>query len=146
MAFIAEPSAEDQAQWVEWIAELPENVRTVVEKHGFVPWKLYRLKTSGHRVTLGSFDEGENDEVTLKVDVLGKFNLISFERSVFGVKPEDLEECELPADDEPLGAALTQEEIAEIIAQTPPGPPRAEVIERRAKEALQKIGEAKVKS
>ena len=37
------------------------------------------------------------------------WNYLVFERRVFGVNPTDLEECDLPKDDEVLGAALTDE-------------------------------------
>jgi hypothetical protein len=44
-------------------------------------------------------------EVGFKVDVTGEYNLVAFERRVFGIKPEDLEECDLPGLHEPLGSA-----------------------------------------
>jgi hypothetical protein len=40
-----------------------------------------------------AFDEGIDGVVTLRVVVSGEFNVILFERGVFGVCPEDLEEC-----------------------------------------------------
>lgn len=36
-----------------------------------------------------------------------------FDRSVFGIDPDDLEECDLPAPEERLGAALTQDEVGD---------------------------------
>jgi hypothetical protein len=52
----------------------------------------------------------------MTVSVRGEFNLVSFERNVFGVKPEDLEECDLPSPDDSTGAVLsTQQEIDEFI-------------------------------
>ena len=30
---------------------------------------------------------------------------------MFGIDPDDLEECELPGPDEPVGAALTSEQV-----------------------------------
>jgi hypothetical protein len=59
---------------------------------------------SGHRVTICSYSENG----TMMVDVRGEYNKITFERTVFGVKPEDLEECELPGEGEELGAMLTE--------------------------------------
>ena len=103
MANFAEPTEEQRAGWAEWVAERPEAVRLVAEK--FNPWALYRLKTSNHRVTLVSFDEPKDGSpVTLRVNVTGEFNRVAFERCVFGIKPEDLEECDLPGPDEPLGS------------------------------------------
>jgi len=103
MANFAEPTEEQRAGWAEWVAERPEAVRLVAEK--FNPWALYRLKTSNHRVTLVSFDEPKDGSpVTLRVNVTGEFNRVAFERCVFGIKPEDLEECDLPGPDELLGS------------------------------------------
>lgn len=67
---------------------------------------LYRLKDAGQRVTIYSYQE----DGTVVVAVLGKYNLVAFERRVFGIKPEDLEECEFPTRGEPLGAILTKQE------------------------------------
>lgn len=105
MANWFEPTDNDRAGWAEWVAQRPEKVRVVAEK--FEPWKLYRLKSSSHRVTIVSFDQpkDESQPVTLKVHVSGDFNRVAFERTVFGILPEDLEECELPGQDEPLGSA-----------------------------------------
>lgn len=104
MANWFEPTDNDRAGWAEWVAQRPEKVRAVAER--FEPWKLYRLKSSSHRVTLVSFDQpkDESQPVTLKVHVSGDFNRVAFERTVFGILPEDLEECELPGQDEPLGS------------------------------------------
>lgn len=95
---------QDEAAWQAWLAERPPHVRTVAEK--FPPNRLYRLKTSGHRVTVYSFSEEAGGCVTAKVNVTAEYNLVDFERQVFGVNPEDLEECDLPAPDEPLGSIL----------------------------------------
>lgn len=109
MARVHEPTAEQEAGWAAWVAERPPAVRAVAER--FDPWSLYRLKSSGHRVLIYSFDEA--DPVTLTVDVLARYNQLAFERRVFGIPPDDLEPCEPPAADEPVGAALTQEEVGE---------------------------------
>lgn len=89
-----------------WLASRPAEVRALIEK--YQPNRLYLLKTSGHRVTIHSYSEGG----TLTVNVTGEYNLITFPRCVFGIKPEDLEECDLPAEGEALGSMLeTKEEI-----------------------------------
>ena len=36
--------------------------------------------------------------------VTGEFNIVAFERSVFGVDPKDLEECDLPGPDDHVGS------------------------------------------
>jgi hypothetical protein len=107
-----EPSPEEKNQWEGWVASRPVIVRSVIETYKFEPWKLYRLKSSNHRVTLISFEEHNGAPVTLKVAVTGDFNCVAFERAVFGIKPEDLEECDLPAPDEILGSAgMSLEEV-----------------------------------
>lgn len=127
MANVIEPTEEQKKGWDTWVSERPEKVRNVILKHGLTPWKLYRLR-SGHRVTLYSIDEPKEGEPTVKVDVLGRFNLVAFDRRVFGVKPEDLEECELPSLEEPLGTVLTADETHAAVEGVPPGEPRVRAI------------------
>lgn len=103
MANYFEPTEENRTKWTAWVAERPPLVRVVAER--FFPWKLYRMKSTGHRVTVVSFEDHFDDSVTLKVAVTGRFNLVAFERVVFGVDPDDLEECDLPAEGEPVGSA-----------------------------------------
>ena len=64
--------------------------------------------------------EPKEGEPTLTVIVSGRFNYVAFERRVFGIKPEDLEECDLPRADEPLGSAnMTIEEARAFLANAP---------------------------
>jgi hypothetical protein len=102
MARWYEPTPDNIAAWNAWVTERPERVRQVAER--FTPWTLYRMKSTGQRVVLCSFGESTDDTpVTLTVSVTGKFNAVAFERNVFGIPPEDLEECDLPAPGELLG-------------------------------------------
>jgi hypothetical protein len=97
-----EPTSEQVLAYAEWVVERPSEVRAVAEK--LLPWVLYRMKSTGHRVTIHSVEEHEDGSPpTLKVDVTGDFNLVAMSRRVFGIDPEDLEECDLPSPDEPLG-------------------------------------------
>lgn len=94
----------NQEAWDEWVSSRPKSVQKLCRR---LPGdRLYQMKSTGHRVTIYSYAE----DGTVTVDVTGKYNALTFERQVFGVKPEDLEECELPAADEPLGATLTERE------------------------------------
>lgn len=113
MARLMEPTEEQLTGYREWVASRPEHVRIVAEK--FEPWSLYRLKSSGHRVTIVSFGEQEDGGVTLTVCVSGEFNFVMFDRNVFGIKPEDLEPCELPAPNEVTGAMMTPEQVDDNI-------------------------------
>lgn len=109
MAVIFEPTDEQKTAWAEFVASRPDNVKAVAER--FFPWILYRLKSSGHRVTLCSFGEHEDGTVTLTVNVTGEFNAVMFERSVFGISPDDLEECELPTEDESTGTLMGPQDV-----------------------------------
>lgn len=110
MALIFKQTKEQKRLWKEWVASRPAVIKELCLK--FPPDRLYLLKSSNHRVILYSYAENN----TLTVDVLGKYNLVFFERRVFGIPPEDLEECDLPLPGEPLGAQLTgEQEIKDFI-------------------------------
>lgn len=111
MRFI-EPTPEQEAGYREWVASRPEAVRLVAER--FEPWSLYRLNGK-QRVTIVSFGEQADGGVSLTVRVSGDFNAVMFERDVFGINPDDLEPCDLPAPDEHTGALLTYDEVDENI-------------------------------
>ena len=109
MARHTEPTDEQIALWDDWVAERPPHVRAVAER--FDPWSLYRMQSTGHRVTVQFFSEGEGGKVTLTVAVTGEFNLVSHERAVFGIDPDDLVPCDLPSADETLGAIMTPQDV-----------------------------------
>jgi hypothetical protein len=115
MARIFDPSPEQEAGWQEWLSERPPHVRLVAEK--FPPWELFRLKDSGHRVTIHGFHENGDESLSMTVHVLGAYNYVLFERTVFGIFPDDLEPCELPGPGEPVGAQLTPQEARAYLAQ-----------------------------
>lgn len=109
MANIEEPTEKQKKEWAKWVASRPKVVRLIAEK--FFPWKLYRMKSTGQRVEVYGF----NENGTVSVLVTGKFNNVLFDRQVFGIQPEDLEECDLPGPDEVVGSAMTQDEVEENI-------------------------------
>jgi len=113
MAQFTEPTSKQRVDWNQWVVERPDNVREVAER--FDPWTLYCMKDTNQRVTLYSFGEQAAGDVTLTVNITGEFNLISFDRQVFGIDPEALEECDLPAEGEPLGQVLNEDEQLEYI-------------------------------
>jgi hypothetical protein len=103
----------------------------------FDPWTLYRLRNPDdptgdtYRVTIHGYQE--NGE--LIVNVTGQFNLIGFGRRVYGIAPDDLSECDLPAAGEELGTFMNEEQTLEYINQR-----RAELgIEALTKEELDEI-------
>jgi len=102
MARLIEPTESQHAAWEAWVAERPEPIRRVALR--FDPWSLYRMKSTGNRVTLISFDRDTDDQVTLRVEVSGNSNRLLFARQVFGVSPDDLEPCDVPGNDEDVAA------------------------------------------
>jgi hypothetical protein len=112
MAIINEWTKEQERAWAAWLAERPPAVRAVAER--LPPNRLYLLKTSKHRVMVLSFQEPKNGgPITITVAVIGKYNFMFFDRQVFGVNPDDLEECDLPEPGVPLGTIFTEPEEVE---------------------------------
>jgi len=58
---------------------------------------------------------GYGDDGTIIVTVSGKYNFVMFERNVFGIKPEDLEECDLPSEGEKVGTVFKGEQADEYV-------------------------------
>src|SRR5580765_7300966 len=110
MARYFEPTPTQEADYAEWCIQRPEKVRVVAEQ--FEPWSLFKMKATGQRVVVTSFGETKDGNISLTVLVSGRFNLTQFEREVFGISPDELEPCELPSPDEPVGAAMSGEEVA----------------------------------
>lgn len=103
---------EQKQEWEKWLSERPPQIRELAQK--FPPDKLYLLKTSNHRVYPISYSE----DGTLTVVVSGQYNVVMFDRNVFGINPNDLEECDLPDENESLGTVLTEEEDVESYIDT----------------------------
>lgn len=78
------------AAYLTWVDTLPEIVRPIARK--FRPTKVYKMD-SGHYCRVHSFDEHEDDSVTLTVSVTNDINTgLAFERAVFGIDPDSLTE------------------------------------------------------
>lgn len=95
--------------WQDWLESRPPEIRAVAEK--YPPYLLFKLKSTGRRVTVESYGEKEGGGVSLTVLVTGEFNQVIIDTSVFGIDPDDLEECDLP--EGPVGTVLTEEEDVE---------------------------------
>jgi hypothetical protein len=102
MAKLFEISPEQRA----WLDSRPPVIKAMTDR--WPPNLLYRLKTTDQRVTLYSYSEGG----TVTVDVTGDFNLHIMDVQVFGIDPNDLEECDLPGG-EPLGTMLVEDKDVE---------------------------------
>ena len=101
-----QPTAKNEREWKKWVLERPACIREAVAKYKLDPWTLYRMP-SGHRVYLLSLsdpDATKNQQVRCRVGVSGEFNVVTFERDVFGVDPAELVECDLPKPDEQVGS------------------------------------------
>lgn len=94
----------DEKGWNSWVATRPATVQEMCRK--LPPDRLYRMNSTGHKVTLHSYSE----DGTVTVDVSPDFNQVCFGRRVFGVAVDDLAECDLPEPDEPHGAMLEDED------------------------------------
>jgi hypothetical protein len=104
MAKVMEWTDEQRAHWDEWVASRPTIVKELATK--FPGDRLYRIKTSGDRGTIQSYNE--NGTITLIVD--GTYCRVMFGKNVFGLHPDDIEECDLPGPDEQLGDFAAESE------------------------------------
>jgi len=94
--------------WDKWVKSRPKNIQILCKK--LPPDRLYKIKSTGQRVTILSYSEDN----TVKVDITGEYNLLPFNREVFGIQPDDLEECDCP-EEEILGVTLTNKEAEDYI-------------------------------
>lgn len=119
MAKHIELTPEQEEESRKWLEEKPQAIRDMVAK--IPPDRLYRIKPDGKRVCIYAYAENG----TVSVIVSGKYNLVAMDRLVFGVKPEDLEECDLPGPDEKVGllpnplAQIVHEAVSEVIKNDP---------------------------
>src|SRR5262245_33747881 len=81
-----EPTDEQLAGWVAWVAERPNHVRAIAER--FDPWTMYRLTTTGQRCRLIGFHE-TSGEIPVTVYVYVEHPLLGevTGRNVFGIDP-----------------------------------------------------------
>ena len=82
----------DKAELNKWLEGRPPIIQDLCKK--FPPDRLYLYKPTNHRVTLYSYSE----DGTMTIVVSGDYNAVVFPRQVFGIKPEDLVECDLPGE------------------------------------------------
>lgn len=90
----------NETEWKEWIESRPLIIQEMAKK--VKPSHLYKLKSTGQRVTPYSYSE----KGTVNVFVSGKYNMVTFERLVYGINPDDLEECEIPSASECVGTVF----------------------------------------
>ena len=101
----------DEKDWAQWLAKLPADVRAIAESKPHN--RLYRMKSTGQRVTIHSYSDGG----TVCVDITGKYNLIQFSRRVCGIPATELEECGVPGEAEPVGEVLTIQDAVDAFIE-----------------------------
>lgn len=87
-----DPTPEELAEWEQWLNERPTRVAEVARR--LLPWKLFRMKSTGQRVLVMQYDEEVDGSCTVTVLVHHYLNPCGVPRSVFGVDPDDLEPCD----------------------------------------------------
>jgi hypothetical protein len=93
----------DLAAFDQWVESRPPKIQALCKR--LPPDRLYLMRSTGQRVTLAAY----NEDGTVRVDVTGHFNFLAFDRTVFGISPDDLEECDFPPSDQPIGTMLTEQ-------------------------------------
>ena len=99
-----------EPEWSAWVATRPLVIQEMC--CAYPPNKLYRMRSTGHRVTIVSYGE----DLTVRVNVTGQYNVVIFDREVFGVCVEDLEEAELP-EGEMVGTVLTEQDHIDALIE-----------------------------
>ncbi len=92
MAIWIKWTAAQEQFWSDWVNERPASIQQVIATHNLRFDRLYLLKPTGQRVVLQSFYE----DGTLRIAVLRRFNPLQVfpDRTVFGVDPANLVECD----------------------------------------------------
>jgi len=124
----------DPKELEEWLATRPLIIRELAAK--CPPDRLYRMKSTGQRVTIVAYSEAG----TVRVNVTGQFNVVTVERSVSGVSVDDLEECDLPTPGEKVGAVLTDAEVAAALVGAKTPDERMKALEKAAFEKARSVG------
>lgn len=138
-----QPTEEHLRAWDAWLAERPDALREAVAKYKLDPWTLYRLKPTGQRVfVVALYEPGDDGKVMLRVGVSGEFNMVTFERDVFGIDPADLEECDLPKVGEQVGTLdLPIEVVKGLRDRYPDGAPQHVMLDLIVRYPLKRGGQ-----
>lgn len=135
MADVCEVTDEMVAKYERWIQSDDFSEAAAANARRFPPWKLFRMQDTGQRVTTLAFA----DDGTIRVLVSGEYNFLVFERQVYGIDPNNLEECDLPLPNERLGVILTtDEELDSYIGDIKSGKSKAEVVGPRVRDYIKK--------
>lgn len=102
---IVEPTKAQERAWRKWVGGLPPIARATAAKLDI--WTLYRMKDTGQRATIAAIQ----DDGKVRVDITGQYNMVMFDRSVFGIDPGNLEPCDVPGILERTGVILSDDEV-----------------------------------
>lgn len=92
-----------------WTSTRPAVIQEMLKSHP--PGRLYRMRSTGHRVEIYSYSENR----TVTVSITGRYNFVVMDRQVFGIPIEDLTECDLPAECEAVGSLnLSPQQVNEM--------------------------------
>lgn len=89
---MAEPNAEQLAEWEEWLAGRPPAVAEVAREKP--PWRLYRLTTTGQRGPITSYGETEDGRCLVTMEFGPPLNVSPVTLGVFDIDPETVEETD----------------------------------------------------
>ena len=110
MARYVEPTEAELTEFAVWLADRPPVIQALAAR--LDPWSLFLLKTTGQRVAIVAY--GEDGTVRVEVSACVNPGLL-FDRTVFGINPDDLEPCDIPDDAGPHEPVLSTEEVVENI-------------------------------
>lgn len=96
-----EPTDAEMREWEAWVRSRPAGVQAAAQR--FVPWRLYRMRSSGQRVVVVGYGLDPDGRADLIVDVLYRFNTLFEQRRLHDVALDDLVECDLPGPGEAVG-------------------------------------------
>lgn len=110
MANICEPNPEELEQWLQGRPQIIKDTCT-----RFPPYKLY-AHNLGSGVVQRVYIESYYEDGRVRIGVTGEFNLLSFARGVI-IDPKSLTECDLPREDECVGAIFETDEEVDLFIE-----------------------------
>lgn len=98
-----ELTGEKLEEYNKWLKSRPRTIQKLCQK--CPPDRLYRIRDTGERCYIVAYSEDR----TIRVAITGKYNYTMIDKTVFGLLPEDLEECDGPEPDEKIGTVFTEQ-------------------------------------
>lgn len=100
MAFVLIWTPKDKLEWGLWLRERPQVIKDMAEK--LPPNRLYLYKPTGQIGTLMSYAENGTVRAAFSNDLNFQVSTPGG-RQVFGLSPDDFEECDYPPVDKLVG-------------------------------------------